>query len=158
MKRVGVPYSDETFEILDRNQIEKIIEDLEPGEIVRKAYDGYIPGMKSGYAAINLMTGELETESLGQGEGHMGSDALWVSVYHIDQNPVDWPNEDIYSPEEIEEYEKSEACEDGYGIDEYFEDIDYEEREIEPIIHYYDDHQEFQDIEQQLDSWYGKEA
>lgn len=154
MPMVKAPWTNETYEILPRERIVEVIRTLDPREVVEKAYAGYVQGMKTGYAAINLITGKLETESLGQGEQNQGQDALWVAVYKIDQNGLEWQDEDIYSPEEIEEYKQSEEYENGYSIDEYF-DIDPEElaeREIDALVHYFQ--LDWNWIEEQLDHWY----
>lgn len=156
MPKVKAPWTNEEFEILTREQIEEIIRGLDPEEIVKKAYSGYIPGMKAGYAAINLITGKLETESLGQGEQNQGQDALWVAVYKIGPNPLEWSDEDIYTPEEIEQYKKSEAYEEGLSIAEYFDlsPEEYAERELNALLHYFE--LDWTWIEDQLDHWYEK--
>lgn len=152
MPMVKAPWTNEVFEILPRGHIEEVIHNLDPREVVEKAYAGYVQGMKTGYAAINLITGKLETKSLGQGEENQGQDALWVSVYRIDQNGVEWQDEDIYTPEEIEEYKQSKEYEEGYSIHEYFKlDEEYADREIEALIHYFELDPT---IEEQLDRLY----
>ena len=157
--KVIAPWTNEEFEVLSRERIEEILRSIDPEEVVKTAYAGYIPGMKAGYAAIDLVTGDLQTESLGQSEEQQGRDALWVAAYVIGPNPLERQTEDIYSPEEIEEYERSEEKEDGYGIDEYFDlsPAEMEEREVNALIHYYHDMRPYQpNVEEQLDHWYGK--
>jgi len=156
---VSAPYSDEKFEILPREQIEKTISSFSPDEIVEKAWEGYVPGMKTGYAAIGLRNGNLISVSLGQGESNQGEDALYVTIYEI-SDPLEFPDEDIYSPEEIEEYENSEAYEDGRSIGEYFDlsDEEHSERVTSALLYYF--HEDFANyhhvIEAQLDEWYSQ--
>lgn len=156
---VSAPYSDEKFEILPREQIEKAISSFSPNEIVEKAWKGYVPGMKTGYAAIDLRNGNLISVSLGQGEFNQGEDALYVTIYKI-SDPLEFPDEDIYSPEEIEEYKNSESYEDGLSIDEYFDfsDGEYYERVKNALLYYFDE--DFANyryvIEAQLDEWYSQ--
>lgn len=154
MPMVKAPWTNEKFEILPRERIKEVIRTLDSKEVVEKAYAGYVQGMKTGYASVNLMTGRLETESLGQGESNQGQDALWVAVYKIDQNGMEWSDADIYTQEEIEEFRNSEAYEEGQNIDEYF-DLDPEEmaeREIDALVHYFQI--DWNWIEEQLDYWY----
>jgi hypothetical protein len=156
---VTAPYSNEKFAILPREQIENIIASFSPDEIVEKAWEGYIPGMKTGYAAVDLRDGKLKSVSLGQGESDQGEDALYVTIYRI-SDPLEFSNEDIYSPEEIEEYENSEAYEEGRSIDEYFDlsNEEYDERVFHALLHYFnEDFANYQHIvEAQLDNWYSQ--
>src|SRR5690606_18297205 len=96
---------------------------------------------------------------LGQGEFNQGEDALYVTIYKI-SDPLEFPDEDIYSPEEIEEYKNSESYEDGFSIDEYFDfsDGEYYERVKDSLLYYFDE--DFANyryvIEAQLDEWYSQ--
>ncbi|EGL83618.1 hypothetical protein CathTA2_0829 [Caldalkalibacillus thermarum TA2.A1] len=152
--KVKAPFTNEVYEILSREEIQNIITSLAPENIVRTAHEGYIPGIKTGYAAVNLVTGELESKSLQQNEHHTGVDALWVAIYKIGPNPPDWPMEEIYTDEEIRTWKNSEEYEEGICIDEFhqIDPIEIYEREIEAEIYHFNLDWEW--INDQLDRWY----
>lgn len=152
MPFVIAPYTKEKVEILPREQIEKLIFSIDPEEVVRTAYSAYVPGMKTGHAGIDLVTGELKGVSLGVGEENTGRDALWVSLYSISAN-IEFSDEDIYYPEEIQEYEESGKADD-MTLEEFLEldDEELQERMIDTLTHYFK--WDFFIIENQLNSWY----
>ena len=155
MPIVTAPYTGEKIEVLPRKEIEKIIFSLDPEEVVRTAYSAYVPGMKTGYAGIDLVTGELKGVSLGVGEENTGRDALWVSLYSIGAN-IEFRDEDIYYPEEIEEYETSGKADD-MTLEEYYalDDNELKERKIDALVHYFE--WDYVGIENQLNGWYKEE-
>lgn len=152
MPFVIAPYTKEKVEILPREQIEKLIFSIDPEEVVRTAYSAYVPGMKTGHAGIDLVTGELKGVSLGVGEENTGRDALWVSLYSISAN-IEFSDEDIYYPEEIQEYEESEKADD-MTLEEFLEldDEELQERRIDTLTHYFK--WDYIEIENQLNAWY----
>jgi hypothetical protein len=114
--------------VLNRKEIELIIEDLEDSEIITAAYNGWNYGFKSGYATLNLETGELESDSLGQGESYQACDNTYIILYKIDQND--------------ECYEDEDECD--------------EDEDIIDIIEY-GFKLDWQNIKIQLDEFYGKD-
>ncbi len=76
----------EKVEVLKRKDILEIIENLSDYEIIKTAYEGFNKRFKTGYATINLETGELQTVSLGQGETHQAIDNTFVIIYTFDMN------------------------------------------------------------------------
>ena len=155
MPIVIAPYTKEKVEIMSREQIEKIIFSLNPEEIVRTAYSAYVPDMKMGHAGVDLVTGELKGISLGVGEENIGRDALWVSLYSIDSN-IEFSDEDIYFPEEIQEYEESGKADD-LTIEEFLDldDEELQERRIDTLTHYFK--WDYVGIGNQLNGWYKEE-
>ena len=152
---VKMPNTKEKVKILPRKEIEKIIFSLDPEEVVRTAYSAYVSGMKTGHAGVDLVTGELKGVSLGVGEENIGRDALWVSLYSIDSN-IEFSDEDIYYPEEIQEYEESGKADD-MTLEEFLEldDEELQEREIDTLTHYFK--WDYVGIENQLNGWYKEE-
>ena len=155
MPFITAPYTGEKIEVLSRKEIEKIIFSLKPEEIIKTAYNAYVPGMKTGHAGVDLVTGELKSVSLGTGEENIGRDALWVSIYRIGAN-IEFRDEDIYYPEEIEEYETSGKADD-MTLEEFLEldDEELQEREIDTLLHYFK--LDFEGIQNQLNRWYKEE-
>jgi hypothetical protein len=151
---VKAPYTNEYYEILSREEIMDIVHSLSFEQLFEKAWEGFVPGMKSGYAELRLTDGQLVANSLGIGESNMGADALTITLYKIDQNTVIDP-EMILDGEELRKYEESDVpletfCEQ--------QDIDYMERVQGYFEYHYDgyEHSEILEIlHNELNYWYG---
>lgn len=78
--------SGEEVEVLAREEIEKIIGEINPSEAFRIAHEQQHPGYRSGYAAISLITGKLIGFGLSQGESFQACDNNHIVVYRVDQN------------------------------------------------------------------------
>ncbi|MCK9268042.1 MAG: hypothetical protein M0P14_04965, partial [Alkaliphilus sp.] len=86
VKRRGIGLgAGETVEILPKEKIVEIIENLDPMEIIKIAYDGYIRSTKSGYAELELETGKLTGSSLGAGDSNQAIDNTVITLYEINQ-------------------------------------------------------------------------
>lgn len=72
--------------VLDRQEIEKIIDSLDLTEVFRIAYSAWIPGCKSGHCELNLQTGKLEACGLSTGESNQACDDRTITLFSIGQN------------------------------------------------------------------------
>ena len=141
VKRRGIGQgAGETVEILPREKIVEIIENLDPAEIIKIAYDGYIRSTKSGYAELELETGELTGSSLGTGDSNQAIDSTVIELYKIDQLE-EFCACDILTEDEIEKG-KELTTEDILDYLEY----NWNQREF------------WKKVDEQLDDWYGKEV
>jgi len=87
VKRLGVGTGEgQTIEILNRNKVIEIIEDIDNELVVRKAWKAFNKGFKNGYAVLNLETGEIESLSLGNGETDQAIDYNYILLYEFDMN------------------------------------------------------------------------
>jgi hypothetical protein len=139
------------FEILDRAAIEDILRNLSPSEIIEKAWGGYISGLKSGYAVVDLRDGQLKSVSLGSNESLHPFDDLYVYLYKIDQNFEPFCEEEILSPEEYKNWKESDKSLEVYA-EEY--EINLNERQKESLEYYFNDTMDWIFVYQQLDEWY----
>jgi len=162
MKKAISDYSGKDFrefEILERGQVQEILEGLSDYDIVRAAMAGHIDGMKTGYAVLNLQTGELATESLGQNElQHPWSD-VQIYIYSLSQNSR-MESEDVLDDDELAEFEEFSEC--GLHSLEEFADqkgIDLDDRYLDALVCYRENilDQEEESIQSQLDDWYGRD-
>ncbi len=78
-------------EIISEKKLREILDEVKPEEMAKLAYENWFQGMKSGYAIIDLETGELKGLSLGTGES-TSPDFMYVTLYKYDQN---WEEPDI---------------------------------------------------------------
>jgi hypothetical protein len=87
VKRLGVGTGEgQTIEILNRNKVIEIIEDIDNELVVRKAWKAFNKGFKNGYAVLNLETGEIESLSLGNGESDQAIDYNYIFLYEFEMN------------------------------------------------------------------------
>jgi len=138
VKRRGIGLgAGETVEILPKEKIVEIIENLDPMEIIKIAYDGYIRSTKSGYAELELETGKLTGSSLGAGDSNQAIDNTVITLYEINQLE-EFCECDILTEDEIEE-EKELTTEDI---------LDY-------LEYNFNQHEFWKKIDEQLEDWYG---
>ena len=122
-------------DLLPREKVEEILEELDIEEVVKLAYGAYCPGLARGECQLSMETGELVNANYTQGSGDIEG-MHYITLYVVDQN-LELSDDDLYTPEEFEEYDKHG---DGYyGIGHWAVDekkIDLEERELEALIEY----------------------
>ncbi|EGD49570.1 hypothetical protein Cpap_4006 [Ruminiclostridium papyrosolvens DSM 2782] len=110
-------------DLLPRDEIDRIIEELTIEEIVLTAYDGWIYGAKTGYAELNLKTGELETGSLDTGGFYASDDYVYVVLYKIDSTT------DVVTEDKADEF-------DDYVLEEMFDWVELDKQKIENELDY----------------------
>jgi hypothetical protein len=76
----------ERIEVLTKDDILSLINQLDEIEILKKAWEGFNKGYKHGYAILNLKTGQLETESLSTNERNQAIDNQRIIIYDFDMN------------------------------------------------------------------------
>jgi hypothetical protein len=77
---------DKRIEVLTKDNILSLVENLDETQVLKKAWEGFCKGCKDGYAVINLKTGELQTESLGSNERNQAIDNQYIIIYTFDMN------------------------------------------------------------------------
>lgn len=149
---VSFGIQEDTFEILEREKVEKIINNLDPEKIVQTAYAAYVPGMKKGYATVNIKNGKLEPVSLEVGESLHPFDDLRVYLYSIEE--LDLPYPDLFDETELEKLDQ--YLEEGKSIEEFCnnENIDIKERQIQALVYHFDEVWDESNIKEQLDQLY----
>jgi hypothetical protein len=73
-------------DILNRDKIQEIIDNLDPYEVFRKAYRYWYRGYKSGECQLDLRSGELTGGSYSQNEMDQAVDSVNIILFRIDQN------------------------------------------------------------------------
>lgn len=141
-----------TFTLLPREQIEKIIKEADPWEIVACAHSEYIPGFKDGIVAVDLVTGRIVSYGLAPNEELHPFDSVEVVIYTLNNITLEdiVVPEKVLSEERLAEFEGSE-----YSLEEFEEakgiNLMLKEWFIDELVSSY---QEEADIEQKLDEWY----
>lgn len=112
---------------------------FEPKRIVEAAWRAYVPKLKDGYAALDPVTGELSSVSLGTGESLQNETKVYI--YKIERNimgNIQYDLEgDILSPDEFEEYEEKLELGIITDVDDYltrFCSSSFNERFIEYLV------------------------
>lgn len=150
------------FEVLDKEELEKKIEELDSREIYRMTYDMAQRYSFSGtaYTYIDAQSGEVVTTWLQQNHELHPFDSFYeIILCSIDTPVMDYTEEDLLSTEEeYEEYYEYRRKE-GKGIEEYLEEKYGEEElndRIENALDWYADEFSFDEywIQEQLDSLY----
>ena len=76
----------EEIEILAREEIEKIIDNLDPDDIFKEAFDHWNQGYLTGEAQLDLRTGELTGGAYSPNTHDQACDAIYITLYSISQN------------------------------------------------------------------------
>ena len=118
-------------DLLPREDVEKILENLDIEEVVQMAYGAYCSNLARGECQLNLETGKLVNANYTQGSGDIQG-MHYLTLYVVPGN-LDLPSDDLYAPEEFKE-----ASDLDIDMNEYVEmkGIDIEERELEALIEY----------------------
>lgn len=82
-------------EVLAREEIENIINNLSFCECLQIAHDARIQGYKTGYCVLELETGNVHGLALGCGESNQACDNNYITLATVDQNA-----DDYYEPED----------------------------------------------------------
>lgn len=137
--------------MLKREEIEKIIENLNDWEVVEIAYHNWIPGMADGITVIDVRDGKVFGYSKMTGEYSM-DEKYYVFLYTIDKN-TELDYNDLLTEDECKEFKDSEK-----SFDEFIEDknIDITKRELDTLEYYYNENYNNNKylIEYQLDEIY----
>lgn len=101
MQGIGTGAGEE-ITVLAKEEIREIIEDLiraSKEEIFDHAYDSWIHGFRTGMACVDMQTGELFGQGLGQNESNHAVDDQNICIFSIGQNdpdPLEITDEDTY--------------------------------------------------------------
>jgi hypothetical protein len=139
---------------LDRKTIERILENVDIGDVVMEAYGRYCPGLADGVAWLDIQDGTLTGGTYTTGSGDIQG-AHYIYLYSVGQN-LDLPAEDILTEEEQEKYYEEPET----SIKEFCEakGIDFEEREMDALVVYAYDTVRGEDwwrrVEEELDEIY----
>lgn len=145
-------------DLLPREEVVKILEGLDVEEVVKLAYGACCPGLARGECQLNLATGKLVNANYTTGSGDIEG-MHYLTLYVVPQN-LELSDDDLYTPEEFEEY--AQHGDDYYGIGHWAEErgIDLEERELEALTQYaYDEiwsEEWWDEINAHLDTVYGE--
>lgn len=141
--------------MLKREEVENKIEEFDAWEIIKIAYENWIPGFGHGITAIDIRDGEVFGMTRSQGEYSM-DDKYFIFLYKIEANQ-EFSDDELLNEEEFEEFDNG----DYNDIEEYAKEkgIDLAERELNFFEYYYnEDYADIQrNIENQLDEIYGKQ-
>ena len=86
IKQIGIGTgAGEEVEVLSRQKIEQIIENLDKNEAMLMAYDSHDYGWKNGYCAVNLETGKIFSFSMRSNESNQACDNNYVVIYKVSQ-------------------------------------------------------------------------
>ena len=140
----------------------KRIEKLDKTEVVKKAFEAWIPGMKNGICVYDPETEELKSLSLGQNEWVPNDNRIYL--YEIPSNLMGnngFIDEDWLDPDEIEDMRKRQETNEEWDlypelyIEKYTDDT-VDER-LKYILVYYleEDGFDFDNIEQQISGYIG---
>lgn len=140
-----------TIDAKPREEIEKIIDDMDYNKIVEMAYKTH-SDIAAGVVDLNIETGEFGSGSYTQGTGDI--DTHFITIYSVPQN-LDLETDIVFTDEDKEEAEKQ-----GLSVWEYGEKEDItDERQISALQEMADEYfrsEEFNDsIKEQLDRIYG---
>lgn len=126
---------DEYIEVIGVEQLKTILTTLSPKDIVRPAYEKWIPCQKSGYTILNLETGKVAGMGVEQNQLPLRDD-LFIVLYTITANENPVRAEEFLSSQEYEDYldfKGDEAADYTPDIVKEFcekNDIDEDERKI----------------------------
>jgi hypothetical protein len=138
---------------LDRKTIERILQNVDIGDVVREAYGRYCPGLADGVAQLDIRDGTLTGGTYTAGSGDIQG-AHYIYLYRVGQN-LDTPVEELLTEEEQEKYYEEEGSMEEFCAE---NGIDLEEREIDALVVYAYDTVRGEDwwrrVEEELDEIY----
>ena len=156
------------FDVLPREEIEKIIDGLNSYDIYKTAHEAYHHQMASGWATIDLQTGELKGETQYSNTFNHPWDDVQIYLFGIPQNAEPFNENDLLDEDEQKEFKElnEDECidlddfmrEKGIDVDERYENcyeyfsLEYEYFSLELEVNSDDEN-----IQGQLDNFYNKE-
>lgn len=99
----GEKMDDQYKEYISVEHLKNILTNLSPEDIVRPAYEQWIPCQRSGYTILNLEIGRIQ--SLGVEPNQLPLiDITYIELYSIEAEEHPVKPEELFSPQEYDDY------------------------------------------------------
>ena len=94
---------EEFVEVIGVEHLKTVLSGLSPEEIVKPAYDNWMPGVKTGHTIVNLENGNVYGLGVDFNELHLATE-IYIELFTLkfDEYPIN--EEELFSPHEYNEF------------------------------------------------------
>jgi len=94
---------EEFVEVIGVEHLKTVLSSLSPEDIVKPAYENWMPGIKTGHTIVNLETGNVYGISVDLNELHFVTE-MYIEIFTIKSSEYPIDEQELFSPHEYEEF------------------------------------------------------